>query len=280
MTAVDPNDLILAYRPKAKFAIGSNRNDRESQQPPHFRNFPLRVEQIRALTWMKQQESEQAGAFVEEEVSEAYLAPMGWRAEGRAERPKHVLGGVLADEVGFGKTATTVGLVDATLDSPLAPLPESLAAGYISIKATLIFVPAHLCAQWPSEIAKFTGTKLKVVVIKDMAGFMKTTIDDFEEADIVIASTTLFNPLYWQRASLFAGVESVPFIKDGKASRHFLARLDDAVAGTQRRIGLLKTAGAKAALKAIAASVAAGEAEVTEKVRTLRSSRAPPLTQL
>ena len=40
MTVVDPNDLILAYRPKAKFSIASNRNDRESEQPPHFKKHP------------------------------------------------------------------------------------------------------------------------------------------------------------------------------------------------------------------------------------------------
>ena len=215
---------------------------------------------------MKAQEGSAASPFVEEEVSEAYLAPMGWRAEGRAERPKLVFGGVLADEVGFGKTATTVGLVDATGALPSKPLAPEIEKSHIVVKATLIFVPAHLCEQWPSEIAKFVGSKLAVVVIKDMAGFMKTTVDDIDEADIVVASTTLFNVLYWQRASLFAGVEQVPYGKDGKASRHFLARLEASIKGHARRTTLLKQKGARATYKAIQASIAAGEVEVFEKV--------------
>ena len=92
-----------------KFTLLSNRSDPEHQQPPHFEKFPLRVEQLRSLHWMLEQEKPDAPPFIEEEVSEA-----GWRAEGRAQQPVHICGGVLADEVGYGKTAITLGLIDCT----------------------------------------------------------------------------------------------------------------------------------------------------------------------
>lgn len=36
---------------------------------------------------------------------------MNWCAEARVRTPQIILGGVLADEVGYGKTATTLALV-------------------------------------------------------------------------------------------------------------------------------------------------------------------------
>lgn len=268
MTVVDPNELILAYRPKANFTIASNRNDKEAKQPPHFKQFPLRPEQRRALTWMKQQETKKASPFVEEEVSEAFLTPMGWRAEGRAERSNLVFGGVLADEVGFGKTATTVGLIDATLETPKPDLDDGVGASHISINATLIFVPGHLCKQWPTEIEKFVGKRtLKVVTIINMGSLMSKTVEDFVEADIVVVSAGLFNACYWQRASLFAGVEVVPHNADGRATRHFTTRLAAAVEGTRERVKVLNDKGPKAAIKAVDADRKAGRTDVYEKVR-------------
>ncbi len=94
-----------------KFVISSNKLDKEHAQPPSFK-VPLRREQLRSLEWMLKQESRNAAPFIEEEISESILDPLGWRAEGRAQRPVHIRGGVLADQVGYGKTAITLGLID------------------------------------------------------------------------------------------------------------------------------------------------------------------------
>jgi CRISPR/Cas system-associated endonuclease/helicase Cas3 len=51
--------------------------------------------------------------FVEEEISEAALPALGWRAEGKAERPVMVRGGVIADQVGYGKTIISLAYVSA-----------------------------------------------------------------------------------------------------------------------------------------------------------------------
>lgn len=91
----------------------------------------------------------------------------------------------------------------------------------VPVKATLIVIPPvraltlnkpakaepasvsqHLCAQWPSEIKKFTkGAKNggpKVIVIKDVGGLKKNTIEDIQTADIIVIADTVFkSPLYW-----------------------------------------------------------------------------------
>ena len=67
-------------------------------QPPHFKKYLLRPEQQRSLGWMLKQEAS-TEKFVEEEVEEAVLPALGWRAEGRAERAVLVRGGIVADQV-------------------------------------------------------------------------------------------------------------------------------------------------------------------------------------
>ena len=48
--------------------------------------------------WMLRQEAS-TEPYYEEEVEEAMLPSLHWRAEGRARRPVLVRGGILADEV-------------------------------------------------------------------------------------------------------------------------------------------------------------------------------------
>ena len=85
-----------------KLAFTSNKKDSEAKQPPNFLKFPLRKEQLRSLSWMLNQERTQE-PFMEEEVCESVLPSLDWRAEGRVQRPVLVRGGIIADEVGYGK---------------------------------------------------------------------------------------------------------------------------------------------------------------------------------
>ena len=66
--------------------------------------------------------------FLEQEVAEATLPFLGWRAEAKVERPILARGGVVADQVGYGKTAITIGLIDA---SPQRKLGDGLTPGEI-----------------------------------------------------------------------------------------------------------------------------------------------------
>lgn len=81
-----------------KLIFTSNKQDEQAGQPPGFLNYKLRKEQLRSLTWMLQQEST-TEPFFEEEVTEAILPNLDWRAEGRVKRPVLVRAGIIADEV-------------------------------------------------------------------------------------------------------------------------------------------------------------------------------------
>lgn len=82
-----------------KMHLKSNKTDKHAKQPSGFdERFPLRQEQRRSLQWMLEQEAS-TDSFMEEEVVEAVLPGLKWRAEGRVQRPILVRGGIVADEV-------------------------------------------------------------------------------------------------------------------------------------------------------------------------------------
>ncbi|KAH9824209.1 hypothetical protein DFH28DRAFT_1216462 [Melampsora americana] len=230
-------------RPKFKFSLSSNKKDRPAPQPPHFKTL-LRPEQLRSLSWMISQEQvakDVSHTFVEEEISEASLEPLGWRAEGKAERPVLIRGGVLADEVGYGKTAITIGLIDATLKNPLPRVPKSHLKGFIRLKATLIIVPAHLSGQWPKEFTKFTGSnKIKVHRIINMTDLNSTKICDLQAADVVVVSETIFSSqVYWSNLAMLAGTRDI--ISDEKGGRFFKACLHDTLKNLRKHVEILKS---------------------------------------
>ena len=152
------SELPLEKLPSYKFT--SCRENEEQAQPPHFK-YKLRQEQRRSLGWMLAQEASD-GVFVEEEATEAVLAPLRWRAEARVSRKTVARGGIVADQVGYGKTAITVGLIDSSPDTvPGEGLSPEELSGKHPVKATLIIVPSQLMGQWPKEIKKFTGSALR-----------------------------------------------------------------------------------------------------------------------
>lgn len=82
-----------------RLVFTSNKTTEPASQPPEFESRnPLRPEQLRSLSWMLSQEASST-PFYEEEVVEAMLSNLNWRAEGRAKRPVLVRGGIVADEV-------------------------------------------------------------------------------------------------------------------------------------------------------------------------------------
>ncbi|POW22441.1 hypothetical protein PSHT_01345 [Puccinia striiformis] len=188
-------------------------NDPPAEEPEQF-VIPLRPEQLRSLSWMLSQEKLDEGihhTFIEEEIAEAALLPLGWRAEGKAERPVLIRGGVLADEVGYGKTAITIGLICSTLNDKPPEIPKAQTQGHIRLNATLIVVPTHRSGQWPTEFSKFTGKKTtKVHRIINMTDLNSTRISDLQEADVVVVSETLFgSQIYWNNLSHLGGTREI-----------------------------------------------------------------------
>jgi hypothetical protein len=217
---VHHDDAVLNF-PKLSFT--SNKKDAEALQPPHFNKFGLRKEQLRSLTWMLKQESSME-PFYEEEVSEAVFPSLNWRIEGRVRRPVLVRGGIIADEVGYGKTAITLGLIDSAeaINGKPPPPPSNFRNRYLYSNATLVVVPKHLMGQWPDEVNKFLGKNKKVCAIKDLTGYNKLTIADLQDADIVIVSfAVLNNESYFTRLARLSGINPEGFCRGSGSSRHF-----------------------------------------------------------
>ncbi|CAM9534976.1 unnamed protein product, partial [Phaeothamnion confervicola] len=242
--------------------VPSNKSDVPAAQPPHFRpKVQLRPEQLRSLTWMQAQEAATV-PFVEEEVAEAVLGPLGWRVEVRAERKALLRGGIVADEVGYGKTAITLGLIDSRPQSAaVAPPPRPAAVtGRVPVKATLIVVPSHLMGQWPEEVKKFTGDALKVAKIMTLNDLNRLTVRQIEELDVCFVAVQVLRTEtseYYPRLARLAGVATaVPT----KAGRHFDAVYAEALAGLATTVQLLDTTGAPAAWKRVSEARAAAEA--------------------
>ena len=237
-----------------KFTLLSNRPDPEHEQPPHFEDFPLRVEQLRSLHWMLEQEKPDAPPFIEEEVSEAMLDPLGWRAEGRAQQPVHMRGGVLADQVGYGKTAITLGLIDCTSKKVRRELQNAAAIpGKIRVKASLVVVPPHLTRQWSTEIKKFVSpkAKLQVVTLTTASNLNPLTVESVIEADIVVVASNLFkSSVYLANLEAFAAGGALP-ASDG---RYFNARLDTALGTLKEQVDRLREEGSISVMDAIHAA--------------------------
>ncbi|THV02481.1 hypothetical protein K435DRAFT_749158 [Dendrothele bispora CBS 962.96] len=227
-----------------KFVLMSNKKDKEHAQPPNFKT-PLRKEQLRSLEWMLKQESTTVEPFIEEEVSEAILDPLGWRAEGRAQRPVRIRGGVLADQVGYGKTAITLGLIDCNWkDTKKEFSTMDNAEGKIALKATLVIVPPHLTRQWDSEVRKFTGkNRFKTLVLSTLSNINSATIEDFQNADIVIIASSLFRSVnYLDNLSALSGAGEFP-TREGRHFNDHLQKVSMTLKGQTER---LKTEGAEA----------------------------------
>ncbi|KAG0709412.1 hypothetical protein DFH29DRAFT_842204 [Suillus ampliporus] len=226
------------------FRLLSNKLDPEHSQPPNFDEdrLPLRPEQLRSLTWMIAQEDADSEPFVEEEISEATLEPLGWRAEGRAQRPVRIRGGVLADQVGYGKTAITLGLIDCTAKSAKKEFKEKGdIIGKVPVQATLVIVPPHLTRQWRSEAQKFARNRFKnIVEISTAAQINNLTIEDVQDADLVIVASNLFqSSVYLANLEAFAAAGSLP-AQDG---RYFNVRLSITLQALQSQVERLKTEG-------------------------------------
>ncbi|KAI9440567.1 hypothetical protein H4582DRAFT_2110717 [Lactarius indigo] len=251
---LDTNFKPLVKLVLPKFTLLSNRPDPEHRQPPHFKKFPLRVEQLRSLHWMLEQEKPGAPPFIEEEVSEATLEPLGWRAEGRAQQPVYIRGGVLADQVGYGKTAITLGLVDCTRKQVARELEDATEIpGKIRVKASLVVVPPHLTRQWSTEIEKFVSSeaKMQVVTLTTASNLNSLTVENVIDADIIVVASNLFkSTVYLANLEAIAAGGALP-ASDG---RYFNARLDTALETLKQQVDLLREEGSVSVMDAIHAA--------------------------
>ena len=240
-------DMVLGRENSHVFTLLSNRHNPEAENPSRFKNYKLRREQLRSLHWMIEQEANPK-PWVEEEVTEALVTQLGWTAECKATREVLIRGGVVADAVGYGKTAITLGLIASRREAD-EDLPED--DERVPIKATLIVVPKHLSQQWPDEVKKFTQPALKTIIIQNHGHLKKYTIEDFQEADIVIVSESLFtSDVYWPYTADFAA-SPCDIKTDKRAGRYFRHCVDIAMDSLSEQIHRLREEGSRAAHKAL-----------------------------
>ncbi|KAK4333158.1 hypothetical protein RTBOTA2_001878 [Rhodotorula toruloides] len=226
------------------FEVTSNRNNPQAANPENWNSkCKLRPEQLRSLWWMIEQEANPK-PWVEEEVAEALLPQLGWYAEAKATREVEIRGGVVADAVGYGKTAITLALIASRQEAD-EDLPEE--TDRVPIKATLIVVPKHLVNQWKDEVKKFTKPAFAVITIQSQGDLKKYTIKDFQEVDIVIVAESLFTsgPYWCALADFAASKRDIRY--DAKAGRYFRHAVDEAMEAMGEQVRRIRTKGASAA---------------------------------
>ncbi|RVX72555.1 hypothetical protein B0A52_03745 [Exophiala mesophila] len=170
--------------------------------------------QKRTLRFML--ENERTHNWQETIVKEAQASILGWRLDARVVASTITRGGVIADDVGAGKTITTLALVESGPPPPIdmgSPNRKvDMENGYSVSKATLILVPYNLMAQWTSEITKWLkwprpapGKKPKSsttpywVRISNLKDLKKYSTDHIMNATLLLAPLNLFsNESYWQ----------------------------------------------------------------------------------
>ncbi|KAK4244108.1 hypothetical protein C7999DRAFT_17603 [Corynascus novoguineensis] len=208
--------------------------------------YRLRPSQREAVNWMLQRE--RVGLdFVKCEIEEEVVAPLNLRVMGKAEWTNHFpycsRGGVVAHEIGYGKTVVTLAVCDYMRDFDTTgsiaeriqkvdsawseelrgpfeqvygglsfPKPKA-ATFFCHLSATLVIVPKHITAQWESEAAKFLGlAKPKLLVIKTVAAFYgDCSLEELQEAEIIIVSSAVFGKAFLDRLQPVSGPdESFP----------------------------------------------------------------------
>jgi hypothetical protein len=233
-------DIKPVYKP---LVIQNNDGVELAEQP--FERYTLRDEQRRVVTWMC--ETERSGMpFTEEEVVESTINEIRYRAEGRATREVLRRGGILAQDVGFGKTVVMLALIKKTLR--IAKETENagtIPPGAISTDATLILLPSHLVDQWRSEIGKFLPElKGNVIVIGSgkASHFAKLTIREVLEAKIIIVAwDNCTKPPYLKMVANLAGL--VEPAVNGTSERAYDAWYEVAVSNIENNIDHLRTKG-------------------------------------
>jgi len=177
---------------KPNYVLLSSEDIPPAKQPKKFR-INLMPKQLCTLAWMIERENTETPFLTELELERpVFNSDLSLKLVLEREYLK-VHGGILADEMGYGKTACVIGLIAATMNMPVE---DECPQGFISSNATLIIAPINLFSQWIDEIKKFWKPeefeKLKIIEIASAIRFKKLTIQDIIEADIVIVPTNFF----------------------------------------------------------------------------------------
>jgi len=177
---------------KANYVLLSSEDIPPAKQPKRLR-LNLTPKQLCTLAWMIERENTDT-PFLTELQLERTVFGSDLHMTLVLEREYHnVHGGILADEVGYGKTACVIALVASTLSTPVE---HKAPYGFIRSNATLIIAPMNLFGQWLEEFKKFLAPeefdRLKIVEITGAVRMKRLTVHDIMDADIVLVHTRFF----------------------------------------------------------------------------------------
>lgn len=166
-------------------------------QPSGFNEgMALLPEQLASLQWMISRENNKEQIeFVEKELAEVFIDRLRFRAIAQTTRYIVRRGRVVADDVGFGKTAVCLGLIDRQRQTDeefkTQRMKDKRLSGMRHLKATLVIVPNHLTQQWKTEARRFLkDASYNICVIETYPALLKSTMLD--SADIIICSNQVF----------------------------------------------------------------------------------------
>ncbi|CAE8619010.1 unnamed protein product, partial [Polarella glacialis] len=197
--------------------------------------LPLHPIQQRTLFWMATREGARVDGFTAEQTAFAGFASvqkLGRRlgasdvsVQLRVERfYEKAKGGLLADAVGYGKTASVLGLVALTR-SPEVPQLRDVGhqkgqQHHIASRATLVMVPPNLHDQWKGEVGKFLPKDFQLVSISTFKDVKRVTVGELRAADLVLVSTRLLvSKAYQEHVDALAGLPSAVTVEITGKSR-------------------------------------------------------------
>jgi hypothetical protein len=208
--------------PFPELSLSSNQKDLLADSPPNWvedDGLLLRTPQRKSLAWMIERESADTEPWVEEEIEEARIPSASLRLEAKVECTRHIRGGILADDVGYGKTATILALFDFDAADRYGTrrLPTTYstgADGKIKVKATLVMAPADLLSQWHSEAGRFLRNKPSddyvILPIKSEKDLKALTIKEISEADLILSTWEVFGRWYLEELAYLGRSPQLP----------------------------------------------------------------------
>lgn len=235
-----------------RFVLQSNDKLIPYNQPTEWNEgVSLRADQLKALKWMVAQEDANVKPFEEVEVEEATIGAMAWRSEVRASIPRQVRGGLIASEVGYGKTALTLALFSAR-HGEWDPKPRYFESR-IRIKATLILVPKKdMIDQWTNEIDKFLGKRYNILIANDFDR-KSMTVRAYKEADIILLPWQCFqSQRYFRSLQQFTCSPRIPWDYNRRLSEW----IKNSQNNLQEMMEILINKGQEAYLNAVKAKIA------------------------
>jgi SNF2 family DNA or RNA helicase len=155
---------------------------------PYFLNAELFKYQKRTIHWMLDIEKKKVKLFNENnEILIGNLMYDQYTKKFKKSKENMIKfsGGLLADEVGLGKTVQMITL--SLLNR--ATYPDFLKSKKMfRSRATLIICPNQLCKQWENEIKKMVNYQVDVKIIISKKKFDECSYIDIIDADFVITS--------------------------------------------------------------------------------------------